>query len=107
MLSVLVLGSLAAVVIAFLMSTVDLMRRQSRPRDEVMVQRPTGGAQFRPIDETPAETEPGLTIYRFGAPLYFANAHRFTEEVTTLIDGPSDAPVRWFILYADAMSDLD
>ena len=45
-------------------------------------------------------------IYRFGAPLYFANATLFLEEVEQLIDR-APTPVRWFVLDAEAMVDVD
>ena len=44
-------------------------------------------------------------VYRFGAPLYFANATRFLDDVERLIAPP--APVRWFVLDAQAMVDVD
>jgi sulfate permease, SulP family len=51
-------------------------------------------------------TAPGLIVYRFGADLFFANDHFFTEEVTGLIDAAPDV-LRWFIVDAAAITDLD
>ncbi|MEJ2188045.1 MAG: sodium-independent anion transporter, partial [Acidobacteriota bacterium] len=48
----------------------------------------------------------GLVIYRFGAPLYFANATLFLDEVEQLVTG-STSPVRWFVLDAEAITDID
>ena len=48
----------------------------------------------------------GLVVYRFGAPLCFANATMFLEEVEYLITG-SDAPVRSFVLDAESIVDSD
>jgi MFS superfamily sulfate permease-like transporter len=45
-------------------------------------------------------------VYRFGAPLYFANATLFLEDVERLVTEPP-APVRWFVLDAQAMVDID
>ena len=53
-----------------------------------------------------AETEPGLIIYRFGADLFYANDHRFADEVRSLIEH-APTPVRWFIVEAGAITDLD
>jgi MFS superfamily sulfate permease-like transporter len=59
------------------------------------------------VPATPgAQTEPGLVIYRFGADLFYANDHRFTDEVRTLVEH-APTPVRWFIVDADAITDLD
>jgi MFS superfamily sulfate permease-like transporter len=59
------------------------------------------------VPATPgAQTEPGLVIYRFGADLFYANDHRFTDEVRTLVEH-APTPVRWFIVDAGAITDLD
>jgi SulP family sulfate permease len=47
-----------------------------------------------------------LVVYRFGAPLYFANATMFLEEVEELITR-SDLPVRGFVLDAESIADID
>ena len=54
----------------------------------------------------PAVTEPGLIIYRFGADLFYANDHRFTDEVRMLVEH-APTPVRWFIVDAGAITDVD
>ena len=52
------------------------------------------------------ETEPGLVVYRFGADLFYANDNRFGDEVRVLIEH-APAPVRWFVVDASAMTDID
>jgi MFS superfamily sulfate permease-like transporter len=52
------------------------------------------------------ETEPGLVVYRFGADLFYANANRFTDEVRGLVES-APTPVRWFIVDAGAITDMD
>ena len=71
--SVLALGPLQAVVIAFLLSTIDLLRRASRPGTWVLREAPDG-SHFLPEEAGSAPDTSGLIVYRFGAPLYFANA---------------------------------
>ena len=101
--SVLALGPLRAVLVAFLMSTIDVVRRASRPETSVL-REAADGSHFEPAG---AEADPsGFVIYRFGAPLYFANATLFLDEVEQLIDR-APAPVRWFVLDAQAMTDVD
>jgi len=51
-------------------------------------------------------TEPGLVIYRFGAALFYANASRFSDEILGLV-GPSPTTVRWLIVDAEAITNLD
>jgi SulP family sulfate permease len=72
-----------------------------------MVLAPDAAGRLTPVPATPgAQTEPGLVIYRFGADLFYANDHRFTDEVLALVEH-APTPVRWFIVEADAITDLD
>jgi sulfate permease, SulP family len=103
--SVLALGPLRAVAIAFLLSTIDVIRRASNPETAALVEAPDG-SHFVPLDAAEAPGLPGLVVYRFGAPLYFANATRFLDDVERLIT-QTPAPARWFVLDAEAMVDVD
>lgn len=103
--SVMVFGPLQAVMIAFLMATIDLIQRASRPRTWVFQEAPDG-SHFIPEDADQAHDLSGIMIYRFGASLYFANASFFGEEVEKLLDR-SAKPVRWFVLDAQGVNDID
>ena len=105
LLGVLALGPLRAVLIAFLMSTIDVIRRASRPETSVLLEA-ADGSHFAPAAVGEAVTPSGLVVYRFGAPLYFANATLFLDEVEQLVDR-APTPVRWFVLDAQAMVDVD
>ena len=105
LLSVLVFGPLQAVIIAFLMATIDLLRRASRPGTWVLQEAPDG-SHFVPEETDHAPDTSGIIIYRFGAPLYFANAAFFEEEVEKLVT-QAPTPVKWFVLDAEAMVDID
>ena len=105
LLSVLALGPLRAVMIAFLMSTIDVIRRASRPETAVL-QEAADGSHFVPVEAGRASGASGLVVYRFGAPLYFANATLFLDEVEQMVTG-SPEPIRWFVLDAQAMVDVD
>jgi high affinity sulfate transporter 1 len=102
---VLTLGPLRAVIIAFLMSVIDLLRRASKPATAVLKESPDGSHFVEEQEEHGVDT-PGLVVYRFGAPLYFANAPFFIEEVERVI-ARAVSPVRWFVLDAQAMVDID
>ncbi|WP_233583414.1 SulP family inorganic anion transporter [Corallococcus sp. CA053C] len=106
MLGVVVLGILQGILIAVVLALADLIRRAARPHDAVIGERP-GGAGFHDIERyADAETIPGLVIYRFDAPLFFANARYLREEARALVAG-ARTPVRWFVLDASAAFDLD
>jgi SulP family sulfate permease len=105
LLSVLALGPLRAVAIAFLLSTIDVIRRAASPETSALVEAPDG-SHFVPVDAEQASGLPGLLVYRFGAPLYFANSTLFLDDVERLAtQGP--VPVRWFVLDAEAIVDVD
>lgn len=104
--SVLVFGVLQGVVIAFLLSLFDLIWRASRPSTGVLVELPGGEAFDLPEGEPQVVTRPGLVLYRFGASLYFANATAFGEDVERLA-AAADPPLRWFVLDASAIGDMD
>jgi MFS superfamily sulfate permease-like transporter len=52
-----------------------------------------------------AETPPGLVVYRFDAPLIFANTRTFRDEVRSL--ARTDPPPRWIVVAAEPMTDVD
>ena len=52
------------------------------------------------------ETEPGLEVNRFGSDLFYANDNLFTDEVRALVER-APSPVRWFIVDASAITDMD
>ncbi|GAB4448721.1 MAG: SulP family inorganic anion transporter [Anaerolineae bacterium] len=104
--SVLALGPLRAVIIAFLLTTIDVVGRASSPRTGVLVAAAGGQDYYMAGAGSNSQTAPGLIIYRFGAPLYFANANLFLEEVETLVSHAPE-PVKWFVLDAEAITDID
>jgi MFS superfamily sulfate permease-like transporter len=69
LLSVLVPGPLKAVMIAFLLSTIDVIRRASQPGTWVLREAPDG-SHFVPTETIVAPDESRLVVYRFGAALY-------------------------------------
>jgi SulP family sulfate permease len=105
LLGVLVFGPLQGVIIAFLFATIDLLRRASRPGTWILREAPDG-SHFVPEDPSHAPDTSGIIVYRFGAPLYFANATLFEEEVEKLVTQAAK-PVKWLVLDAEAMVDID
>jgi SulP family sulfate permease len=105
LLSVLVFGPSQAVIIAFLLSMIDLLRRVSRPSTWVLHEAPDG-SHFIPEEADHTSEASGIIIYRFGRSLYFANASFFEEEVEKLITQATE-PVKWFVLDVEAIVDVD
>ncbi|MEY3786660.1 MAG: hypothetical protein RLZ75_867 [Pseudomonadota bacterium] len=76
-------------------------------RPHTMILAPDDSGRWLPLSVTPGiESEPGLIVYRFGADLFYANDNRFIDEVRSLIE-LAPTPVRWFVIDASAMTDID
>jgi len=66
-----------------------------------------GGTVYRGIaDKETVLIEPGLVVYRFDAPLVFANAAFFTERLEELVARAAPG-LRCVVLDAKAISDFD
>jgi len=103
---VLLLDVLYGVIVAIGLSILDLLRRIARPHDGILGEVP-GVAGLHDIDDYPAATTiPGLVVYRYDAPLCFANAENFRHRALAAVDG-SPAPVSWFLLNAEANIEVD
>jgi sulfate permease, SulP family len=106
MLGVLLLGILQGILIAVALALVDLIRRAAHPHDAVLGER-EGVPGWHDVEgHAHAQTVPGLIVYRVDAPLFFANARFLREQVRRLV-AESRHPVRWFVLDASAVFDLD
>ena len=104
-LGVLVVGVVPGILVGVVVSLLGLLSRLSRPPDAVL--RALPGHGFHDVgDEPAAPSVPGLIVYRFYAPLLFANATHFVTRVRELI-ATSPTPVRWFLLDAQAITDID
>lgn len=102
---VVALGVLEGVVIAMGLSLLDFLWRTSRPRDAILGTAP-GRSGYHDITRTrDARTAPGVLVYRFGAPLFYANAERFRERVRTLVRRTE--AVRLVVVDASTIPDID
>jgi len=104
--AVLGLGVLYGVLVAVAVSILDLLRRVARPSDGVLGIVP-GVAGIHNLDDYPnASPVPGLLVYRYDAPLCFANAEDFRKRALGAVDA-NPVPVEWFLLNAEANVDVD
>ncbi|MET7479386.1 sulfate permease [Streptomyces sp. NPDC005648] len=103
---VLALDILYGVLVAVGLSVAELLTRVARPHDAVEGLVP-GLAGMHDIDDYPqARTIPGLLVYRYDSPLFFANAEDFRRRALAAVDEQSD-PVRWFVLNTEANVEVD
>ncbi|MGZ4749541.1 MAG: SulP family inorganic anion transporter [Oryzihumus sp.] len=102
---VLVFDILYGVLIAVAVSVADLLRRVARPHDAVLGQ-VEGLAGMHDVDDYPtATTIPGLVVYRYDSPLFFANAEDFKTRALEAADAAPD--LRWFVLNVEANVEVD
>lgn len=103
---VLSLDILYGVIVAVGLSVAELLARVARPHDAVEGLVP-GVAGMHDIDDYPqASTIPGLVVYRYDSPLFFANAEDFRRRALAAVDEQS-GPVRWFVLNTEANVEVD
>ncbi|MEV6407046.1 sulfate permease [Streptomyces bobili] len=103
---VLTLDILYGVLVAVGLSVAELLSRVARPHDAVLGLVP-GLAGMHDVDDYPqARTIPGLLIYRYDSPLFFANAENFRHRALAAVDGQPE-PVRWFVLNTEANVEVD
>ncbi|TDN68264.1 SulP family inorganic anion transporter [Paraburkholderia sp. BL10I2N1] len=103
--AVVFIGVEHGILLAVALSLMRHVRHSYRPH--TMMLAPGSDGRWLPVPAIAGtETAPGLIVYRFGADLFFANDHLFVDEVRQLIDR-APAPVRWFLVDAGAVTDLD
>ncbi|SOD86642.1 SulP family inorganic anion transporter [Streptomyces sp. Ag109_G2-15] len=99
------LGVLPGIAIAVALSVLNVFRRAWWPYDTVLGRVP-GLEGYHDIRSYPgAQRLPGLVIYRFDAPLFFANARTFRDQIRRLAKG--DPPPSWIVVAAEPMTDVD
>ncbi len=105
---VLTVGILAGILVAVMLSLINVIYHISQPHDALLDDiDASGGTVYRGVaDKETALTEPGLIVYRFDAPLVFANAAFFTERLEELVAN-AGAGLKCVILDAEAISDFD
>lgn len=106
MVGVLAFDVLAGILVAVGLSVADLFARVARPPASVLGRVP-GLAGLHNIEDYPeAQQIPGLLVFRYDAPLCFANAEDFHSRALEAVDTQAQR-VEWFLLNAEAIVELD
>jgi SulP family sulfate permease len=105
---VLTVGIIAGILVAVMLSLINVIFHISRPHDALLDDvDASGGTVYRGVaDKETALTEPGLIVYRFDAPLVFANAGFFTERLEELVAN-AGVGLKCVIFDTEAISDFD
>ncbi len=95
-------GVLAAVAI----SVVELLTRVARPHAAVLGQSPEV-AGWHDVDDYPGAAQvPGLVVFRYDSPLFFANAEHFVSSCLEALE-EAEPPARWFLLNMEGNTEID
>jgi high affinity sulfate transporter 1 len=102
---VLALGIMEGILIGVVFSLILLLRALAFPPDAVLGRTPDGGWHdtVHRLDAVPV---PGLLVYRFSAPLFFANCDLFRDRIAALID-TAPRPVTGVVVDGGAIHDVD
>jgi MFS superfamily sulfate permease-like transporter len=105
-LAVAVLGVIPGIAVAVGVSILDFVRRAWRPHDAILG-RAHGVKGYHDIARYPdARQIPGLVMFRWDAPLFFANADLFRIRVLDVVAAAAPKP-QWIVIAAEPITDVD
>jgi high affinity sulfate transporter 1 len=100
-----VVGAISGIGLALALAVLSFLWRGWRPHSAELVH--VGGLEgYHDHDRHPEGVRiPGLVLFRFDAPLFFANADLFRRQVLDLVDEVDGA--RWVVVTAEPITDID
>ena len=106
LIGVAVLGAIPGIALAVVMAVIEFLWDGWRPHSAVLG-RPEGVEGYHDITRYPdARLVPGLVLFRWDAPLFFANAELFKERVLDAA-ASSSSSVRWVVVAAEPVTSVD
>ena len=105
-LGVAVFGAIPGIGLAVAIAVIAFLWNGWRPYSAVLGQ-PNGVEGYHDITRYPdARQIPGLVLFRWDAPLFFANAELFKERALDVV-ARSPSPVRWLVVAAEPVTSVD
>jgi high affinity sulfate transporter 1 len=104
-LGVALLGVLEGIAVAVALSILNVFRRSWWPHQTTLGRVPGVPGQHDRELHPEAELLPGVVIFRFDAPLFFANARAFRDQIRRLA-GAEPRP-DWILIAAEPITDVD
>ena len=106
LLGVALLGAIPGIGLAIVVAVIEFLWDGWRPHSAVLG-RVDGVKGYHDIARHPAaRVVPGLVLFRWDAPLFFANAELFKSRVLDAVAG-SPTPVRWMVVGAEPITSVD
>ena len=101
-----VFGAIPGIGLAVVIAVIEFLWDGWRPHSAVLG-RPKNVEGYHDITRYPdARQIPGLVLFRWDAPLFFANAELFKERVLAAV-AKSPTTVRWLVVAAEPVTDVD
>ncbi|GAB2179096.1 SulP family inorganic anion transporter [Dongia sp. agr-C8] len=101
-----VFGAIPGIGIAVVLAVIEFLWDGWRPHSAILG-RAEGIKGYHDITRYPdARRIPGLVLFRWDAPLFFANAELFRERVLEVIER-APTPTRWFVIAAEPVTSVD
>jgi high affinity sulfate transporter 1 len=101
-----VLGAIPGIGLAVAIAVIEFLWDGWRPHSAVLG-RPNDVEGYHDITRYPeARQIPGLVLFRWDAPLFFANAELFKERVLDVV-ARSPSPARWVVVAAEPVTSVD
>ncbi len=104
-LGVALLGVLAGIAVAVALSILNVFRRAWWPYQTTLGRVPGMPGHHDRAQHPEAEELPGMVILRFDAPLFFANARTFREQIRRLAS--AEPRPEWIVIAAEPITDVD
>ena len=103
---VVVLGAIPGIGLAIVLALAEFLWAAWRPHSAVLG-RERGMKGYHDVSRHPeARQIPGLLLFRWDAPLFFANAEWFHERVQEAV-AAAPAPLRWVVVAAEPVTSVD
>jgi high affinity sulfate transporter 1 len=106
LLTVVLVGVEQGIGVAVGLAILDRIRLSARPQLHVLGRLPGTTSWQRSALDPAAEHVPGILVALFATPIWYANAVRFSDEVSDALQH-APGPVRVFVLDTIGMSDID
>jgi high affinity sulfate transporter 1 len=101
---VIFLGVLQGIVVAIILAVLLFFRRNWWPHGTVLGEVPDLG-EWHSLEGHPEAVErPGIVVFRWEAPLFFANSGQFRDQVRRLVLAKSPG---WVVVQCEAITDID
>ncbi len=101
-----VFGAIPGILIAIVIAVIEFLWDGWRPHSAVLG-RADGVKGYHDITRHPkARRVPGLVLFRWDAPLFFANAEFFKDQVLAAV-ATSPTPAKWVVVAAEPVTSVD